>query len=81
MVGWHHRPSGHRFGLGLGSCGWTGRPGERQSVGSQRVRHDRATELKAKSPDLLEPGSVNPFESHIYHRQITFQKYRPEAVL
>ena len=28
-----------------GSWWWTGRPGMLQSVGSQRVRHDRATEL------------------------------------
>ena len=25
--------------------GWTGKPGMLQSMGSQRVRHDRATEL------------------------------------
>ena len=29
-----------------GSCGWTGRPGVLQSMGSQRVRHDCVTELK-----------------------------------
>ena len=29
-----------------GSWSWTGRPGVLQSMGSQRVRHDRATELK-----------------------------------
>ena len=28
-----------------GSCWWTGRPGVLQSMGLQRVRHDRATEL------------------------------------
>ena len=58
MVGWHHRPSGHRFGLGLGSCGWTGRPGVRQSVGSQRVGHDWATELNWRQKALiyLNPG-------------------------
>ena len=28
-----------------GSCWWTGRPGVLQSMGSQRVGHDRATEL------------------------------------
>ena len=43
MVGWH-RLSGHE-------CGWTpelvldGRPGVLQLMGSQRVRHDWATEL------------------------------------
>ena len=28
-----------------GSCWWTGRPGVLRFMGSQRVRHDRATEL------------------------------------
>ena len=39
MVGWHH--------LSILKWGWwwTGRPGMLQSMGSQRVRHDRATEL------------------------------------
>ena len=41
MVGWHHWLNGHEFqkaqgvGAGQGSL----------AVGSQRVRHDRATEL------------------------------------
>ena len=45
MVGWHHRLNGHGFGWTLG-VGWqTGRPGVLQFMGSQRVRHDWATEL------------------------------------
>ena len=39
MVGWHYQLNGH------GSWWWTGRPGVLQSMGSQRVRHDWATEL------------------------------------
>ena len=41
MVGWHHHFNGHEF------CDWwwTGRPGLLQSIGSQIVRHDWATEL------------------------------------
>ena len=31
-----------------GSWWWTGRPGVLQSMGSQRVRHDRVTELNCK---------------------------------
>ena len=38
------------------SCWWTGRPGVLQSMGSQRVRHDWATEL-----------DWTDWFSHIYH--------------
>ena len=43
MVGWHHWLYGHEFE----SRSWsrTGRPGILQSMGSQRVGHDWATEL------------------------------------
>ena len=45
MVGWHHWLNGHGFGDSR-SRWWTGRPGVLQFMGSQRVRHDWATELK-----------------------------------
>ena len=49
MVGWHHRLNGHEFestpGVYSGFTQFTGRPGVLQSMGSQRVRHDWATEL------------------------------------
>ena len=45
MVGWHHRLNGHDFEVNSGSWLWTGRPGMLQSMGSQRVRHNWATEL------------------------------------
>ena len=41
MAGWHHRLNGHESG----SWWWTGRPGMQQSMGSQRIGHDWATEL------------------------------------
>ena len=41
MVEWHHWLDGHE------SCWWTGRHGVLQSMGSQGVRHDWATELIA----------------------------------
>ena len=41
-VGWHHRLNGH--GVWVNSGSWTGRSGVLQSMGSQRVRHDWATE-------------------------------------
>ena len=44
MVGWHHWLDGHGF-VDSGSWWWTGRPGVLQSMGSQRVRHEWATEL------------------------------------
>ena len=36
---------------GSGSWWWSGKPGMLQSMGSQRVRHDRATELNWTEPD------------------------------
>ena len=39
VVGWHHGLDGHGFG-------WTPGAGDGQFMGSQRVRHDWATELK-----------------------------------
>ena len=42
MAGWHHWLDGHEFEWTLG---WKGRPGVLQSMGSQRVRHDWATQL------------------------------------
>ena len=43
MVGWHHQLSGHKFKWTLGdSEGWN--PGLLQSMGSQRVGQDLATE-------------------------------------
>ena len=44
MVGWHHQLDGHEFEQAPG-VGDGGRPGELQSMGSQRVRHNWATEL------------------------------------
>ena len=56
MVGWHHQLSGPAAAaaakslqswvwVDFGSWWWTGRPGMLQSMGLQRVRQDRATEL------------------------------------
>ena len=44
MVGWHHWLNGHEFDEALG-IGETGKPGMLQSMGSQRVGRDWATEL------------------------------------
>ena len=49
MVGWHHQLDGHGFGWTLGSWWWTRRPGVLQGMGSQRVRHDWATEQQEGS--------------------------------
>ena len=47
MVGWHHWLSGPESALGVssGSWWWTGKPGMLQSLRSERVGHDWATEL------------------------------------
>ena len=47
MVGWHHQLNGHELSK-LWSWWWAERPGVLQSMGSQRVRHDWATELDWK---------------------------------
>ena len=44
MVGWNHQFNGWVWASSW-SWWWTGRPGMLQSMGSQRVRHDWATEL------------------------------------
>ena len=49
MVGSHHRLDGTWVWLNSRSWWWTGRPAVLQSMGSQRVRHDWATELKRSS--------------------------------
>ena len=46
MAGWHHRLDGRWVWGNSGSWWWTGRPGVLRFMGSQRVRHDWATELK-----------------------------------
>ena len=45
MVGWHYPTQWTWVWVNSGSWWWTGRPGVLQSMGSQRVRHDWATEL------------------------------------
>ena len=45
MVGWHHWLNRHAFEQSLGK--WrTGKPGVLNSMGSQKIRHDWATEQK-----------------------------------
>ena len=44
MVEWHQQLDGHEFEQAW-SWWWTGKPGMLQTMGSQRVRHDWATEL------------------------------------
>ena len=46
MVGWHHRLNGQWVWVNSRSWWWTGRPGVLQSMGSHRVRHNWATELR-----------------------------------
>ena len=45
MTGWHHWLDGSESEWTSGSWWWTGRPGMLRFMGSQRVRHDWATEL------------------------------------
>ena len=43
MIGWHHQFNGHEFEQTCGELR-TGKPGMLQSMGSQRLRYDWATE-------------------------------------
>ena len=45
MLGWHHWLNGHEFEKALGVGDGQGKPGVLQSMESQRVGHDWATEL------------------------------------
>ena len=47
MVGWHHQLNGH------GSWWWTGKPGVLQSMGSQRLENNWATELNSTKSCLI----------------------------
>ena len=54
MVGWHHWLNGHGWiWVDSGSWWWTGRPGMLQSMESQRVRHDWATDLNWRSKNVI----------------------------
>ena len=44
MVGWHHKVNGHEFKQTQGDGEGQGSLGVLQSIGSQRVKHDLATE-------------------------------------
>ena len=44
MFGWHQQFNGHEFEQTLGDSEGQGKPGVLQSMGSQRVGHDRVTE-------------------------------------
>ena len=54
MVGRHHWLDGREFSVSSGSWWWTGKPGELQSLGSQRAWHDWATELNSLSCPLAQ---------------------------
>ena len=52
-----------------GSLWWTGRPGVLQFIGSQRVRHDWATELNLCTqlcPTVCDPTDCSPPGSSVY---------------
>ena len=50
MIGWHHRLDETWVWASSGSWWWTGKPGVLQSMGSQRVQHNWATELTWTDP-------------------------------
>ena len=51
MVVWHHQFNGHELGQTLG-VGEGQRPVVRQFMGSQRIRHDLATEQQEASDNF-----------------------------
>ena len=65
MVGWHQWTW---VWVNSRSWWWTGRPGVLQSVGSQRVRHDWATELNAYINRLVEQNRILKIKVHMYEQ-------------
>ena len=60
MIGWHHQTWWPWVWVSSRSWWWTGKPGVLQSMGSQRVRHDWATEMNWEFPS----GSHSFFSLH-----------------
>ena len=60
-VGWHHQLNG-RVWISSGSWWWTEQPGVLQSMGSQRVRHNWATE-QLYTEDLGQTVSPHAYSS------------------
>ena len=54
MVGWHHQLNGCEFEQATGAGDGQGKPGMLQSIGSQRVGHNWATELTEGSKKCQE---------------------------
>ena len=48
MAGWHHRCNEHEHGKTPGDGERSGKPGVLQYMGSQRVKHDWATDQQIK---------------------------------
>ena len=60
MVGWHHQLNGHEFEQTLGKEWRTGKSGMLQSMGSQTVRQDLATEQQnTESQVFYQPGIIS----------------------
>ena len=57
-----------------GSWGWTGRPGVLQSMGSQRVRHDWATELKRNHLNYQFRTGIDFF--HVYSHGVPHMHFK-----
>ena len=59
MVGWHHWLNGHEFTQKLHEIMKDGKPGVLQSMGSQRVGHDWATDQQQSTLDWVATGGVD----------------------
>ena len=71
IVGWHHRPQRTWVWINSGSWRWTGRPDVLQSMGSQRVGHDRVTELNWRS-QWSTWGSISFLSLQLHLLKLTF---------
>ena len=59
MVGWHHRLNGHEFEQAPG-VGMDWEAGVLRSLGSQRVRHNRAIEQQQYGNIYLAKTNIQP---------------------
>ena len=58
MVGWHHWLYEGWVWASSRSWWWTGKPGMLQSMRSQRIRHDRVTELTWTDPHFMDHSLI-----------------------
>ena len=71
MAGWHHWLG--RESVNSESCWWTGRPGVLWFMGSQRVRHNWATELN-QTELSIKLYKIKKRENTLFYKVVTIDR-------